>query len=89
MDQLDIFPGLSRPGDDEARILNAESADAPLVLTIDEAAERLRIRRTLMYALVRSGEVESVLIGRRRRIPIDALGEFVRSLRGPSPSEVA
>jgi hypothetical protein len=31
----------------------------------------------------------SVLTGRRRRIPTDALGEFVRSLRGSSSLEVA
>jgi len=44
-----------------------------LVLTVEEAAERLGIGRTLMYALVTSGEVESVRIGRLRRIPADAL----------------
>lgn len=87
MEQLDMFPDLPHPADGE--FTNASSTEAPLVLTIDEAAERLRIRRTLMYSLVRSGEVESVLIGRRRRIPTDALGAFVRSLRGSSPSEVA
>ncbi|MEK6437556.1 helix-turn-helix domain-containing protein [Pseudonocardia sp. T1-2H] len=53
-----------------------------LVLTIEEAAERLRIGRTLMYALVSAGEVESVRIGRLRRIPADALTTYVQSLRG-------
>jgi excisionase family DNA binding protein len=53
-----------------------------LVLTIEEAAERLGIGRTLMYALVSDGEVESVRIGRLRRIPADALVEYVRGLRG-------
>jgi excisionase family DNA binding protein len=41
----------------------------PLVLTIDQAAERLGVGRTIMYALVSSGAVESVKIGRLRRLP--------------------
>ncbi len=53
----------------------------PLVLTIEEAARRLGIGRTLMYALVTSGEIESVTIGRLRRIPADCLSEYVNRLR--------
>ncbi len=52
-----------------------------LVLTVEEAAERLGVGRTLLYALVRSGDIESIAIGRLRRIPIDALDEFVSRLR--------
>lgn len=52
-----------------------------LVLTIEEAAERLGIGRTLMYALVSAGEVESVRIGRLRRVPTDALDAYVLRLR--------
>ncbi|WP_030438167.1 helix-turn-helix domain-containing protein [Actinoplanes subtropicus] len=53
----------------------------PLVLTIEQAAQRLGIGRTLMYALVSSGEIESVTIGRLRRIPADCLAEYVSRLR--------
>jgi len=56
----------------------------PLVLTIEEAAQRLGIGRTLMYALVSSGEVESVTIGRLRRIPADCIAEYVNRLRRQS-----
>jgi len=52
-----------------------------IVLTVEEAAERLGVGRTLMYALVRSGDIESIAIGRLRRIPLDALDEFVSRLR--------
>ncbi|MGP3950093.1 excisionase family DNA-binding protein [Streptomyces sp. 7N604] len=52
-----------------------------LVLTVDEAARRLGIGRTTMFALVSSGEVRSVLIGRRmRRIPAQALKEYIDRL---------
>ncbi|MBM9467987.1 helix-turn-helix domain-containing protein [Nakamurella sp. YIM 132084] len=52
-----------------------------MVLTIEEAAERLGIGRTLMYSLMTSGEVDSVQIGRLRRVPTEALTDFVARLR--------
>jgi excisionase family DNA binding protein len=52
-----------------------------LLLTVEEAADRLGIGRTLAYALVRSGEIESVQIGRLRRVPADALPAFLDRLR--------
>ena len=52
-----------------------------IVLTVEQAAERLGIGRTLMYALVTAGDVESVRIGRLRRIPADALDDYVHRLR--------
>ncbi|GAA0439429.1 hypothetical protein Aca07nite_49020 [Actinoplanes capillaceus] len=53
----------------------------PLVLTVEQAAKRLGIGRTLMYALIASGEVESVPIGRLRRVPVECLTEYVNRLR--------
>ena len=52
-----------------------------ILLTVQEAARVLRIGRTLMYSLVMSGEVESVPIGRLRRIPAECLNEYVARLR--------
>lgn len=54
---------------------------APLLLRIEEAAERLGIGRSLMYHLALTGAVESVLVGRLRRIPSEALEEYVHRLR--------
>jgi excisionase family DNA binding protein len=53
----------------------------PLVLTIEQAARRLGIGRTLMYELVTTGQIESVTIGRLRRIPADCLTEYINRLR--------
>jgi excisionase family DNA binding protein len=53
----------------------------PLVLTVEEAAARLGVGRTVMYALVSSGAVESVRIGRLRRVPAEALVTFLDGLR--------
>jgi len=62
-----------------------------LLLTVEQAAQRLGIGRTLMYALVRDGDVESVQIGRLRRIPADALARYVDQLRTalPQPDDTA
>ncbi|UXY36115.1 helix-turn-helix domain-containing protein [Streptomyces albidocamelliae] len=56
--------------------------DATLVLlTVEEAARRLRIGRTTCYALIRTGELESVPVGRLRRVPVDAPAAYVTRLR--------
>ncbi len=58
---------------------------ARLLLTVEEAADRLGIGRTLMYALVKDGDVESVHIGRLRRIPAEALPAYLDKLRNSLP----
>ncbi len=56
--------------------------DSPkLLLRVEEAAQRLGIGRTLMYQLVTRGDVESVPVGRLRRIPAECLDEYVAALR--------
>jgi excisionase family DNA binding protein len=55
----------------------------PLLLTANEAAEALAIGRSKVYELIMSGELESVRIGGCRRVPADALVQFVAGLRSP------
>jgi excisionase family DNA binding protein len=50
------------------------------LLTVEEAAERLHIGRTRMFDLVKSGQIESVQIGRLRRIHPDAIEAYTRRL---------
>jgi excisionase family DNA binding protein len=53
----------------------------PLLLTIDEAAARLRIKRSLFYELIRRGEIRSVVVGSRaRRVSPRAVEEYARRL---------
>lgn len=52
-----------------------------LLLDVDEAAEALGVRRTHLYQLLSRGELESVKLGRSRRIPVGALEEYVARLR--------
>ena len=51
-----------------------------LLLTVEEAADRLRICRSNMYKLISSGEVDSIQIGRLRRVTPSALEDYVQRL---------
>ena len=53
----------------------------PILLTIPEAARKLRIGRTLTYELIADGELEVVHIGRAARVPLEALADFVERRR--------
>ncbi|MYT30644.1 MULTISPECIES: helix-turn-helix domain-containing protein [unclassified Streptomyces] len=56
--------------------------DSTLVLlTVEEAARRLRIGRTTCYGLIRSGELESIDVGRLRRVPADAPAAYLARRR--------
>ncbi len=55
--------------------------DVRVLFTVEEAARALGIGRTRMFELIQQGDVETVLIGRLRRIPVDALDAFVARLR--------
>lgn len=50
------------------------------LLRVEEAAERLAISRASMFVLIRDRAVESVKVGRLRRVPADALTAYVRHL---------
>jgi len=60
---------------------------ADVLLTVEEAARRLNIGRTTMYSLVSAGVIESVTIGRLRRVPAECLDNFVATLRSSSQPE--
>jgi excisionase family DNA binding protein len=52
-----------------------------LLLTVREVAERLGCGRTFVYDLISSGELETVKLGRLRRVPVAALDALVERLR--------
>lgn len=51
--------------------------DSHRLLTVAETCDRLRISRPTFYALVRTGRLRSITIGRARRVPISAIEQFV------------
>jgi excisionase family DNA binding protein len=52
---------------------NVRAMPERVLLTVEEAAERLGIGRTSMFKLIRTGEIESVRIGRLRRVPVSEI----------------
>ena len=56
--------------------------DSQLLVTPEEAARRLSVGRTTVYELMSTGELQSVNIGRCRRVPVSSLSLFVNKLIG-------
>ncbi|MEU9668644.1 excisionase family DNA-binding protein [Streptomyces bobili] len=54
---------------------------APVLLTVEEAAYCLRIGRTTCFALIRTGELESLMVGGLRRVPADAPAAYLARRR--------
>lgn len=50
-------------------------------LTVPEAVKASSISRSRMFELIKSGELESIKIGRRRYIPTAALHDYLNRLR--------
>jgi excisionase family DNA binding protein len=50
-----------------------------VLLTPQEAATALRVSHSVLFALVRSQQLRSISIGHCRRIPVEALHDFVRT----------
>jgi len=57
----------------------------PLLLTPEEAADVLRVGRTTVYALMKSGDLHAVHIGRSCRLSRAELERYVGHLEAPPP----
>jgi excisionase family DNA binding protein len=58
---------------------DADATGPTVLLRAEEAARLLRISRTAVFKLLASGELRSITIGRRRRIPRAALDDYVQN----------
>lgn len=66
--------------EEEAPRPPARPLPARVLFTVAEAAKQLGIGRTTAYALVASGDLESVQIGRLRRVHVDAINDYAARL---------
>ena len=53
----------------------------PMLLRPEEAAEALGLSRSTLYELLRQGDIDSIKVGRARRISPRALYEFIERQR--------
>ena len=54
--------------------------DSQLLLSVEEAADQLRLGRTGTYELVKTRKIQSVKVGRRRLVVRSSLLDFVQAL---------
>jgi excisionase family DNA binding protein len=54
--------------------------DTQLLLSVEEAADQLRLGRTRTYELVKTRKIQSVKVGRRRLVVRSSLLDFVQAL---------
>ncbi|WP_329220260.1 helix-turn-helix domain-containing protein [Streptomyces microflavus] len=58
-------------------------------LSVSEAVSASGIGRTTLFSLIKSGELESIKIGRRRYVPVSALNEYLEGLRAQQNGSAA
>ena len=66
---------------ERTRQVRRQQADQRLLLTVSEAAQRLGIGRSLLYELLTEGKIESIHVGRLRRISPNALAAYIEGER--------
>ena len=50
--------------------------DDRMLLSFEDAAERLEISRTMLYELISASEIHAIHVGPLRTVPVDALREY-------------
>ncbi len=53
-------------------------ADKPLLLTVEDTAKLLSISRTMVFKLLKVGDLASMTIGAKRLIPRQEIDRFIR-----------
>ena len=61
---------------ENASVLNHNSE---ILLRAEEVAARLRLGRSTVYDMIKSGQLPSLRVGRSVRVPLQALTEWVAS----------
>jgi excisionase family DNA binding protein len=59
-----------------------QGREPPKLIPVEEAARILSIGRTACYMLVLKGELQSVKIGRTRRVVVSSLEAYIQRLLG-------
>lgn len=70
---VNLPPTVDPPPNRRQRRHPGNPAVPKLALTIEEACESLTISRPTLYELIGSGRIRTVMVGRRRLIPVTEL----------------
>jgi excisionase family DNA binding protein len=60
---------------------HSASSQVPRLLSVQQAAGKLGISRTLTYELMSAGQLRSVKVKRRRSIPRESIEQFIAQQR--------
>jgi excisionase family DNA binding protein len=66
--------------------MSEQQVPAKLLLDIPEVASLLGLGRTHIYGYVMRGELPSLKLGRRRKVTVEAVREFVTKLQAEAES---
>lgn len=66
--------------------MNFELNCCPIAVSVGEAASTLSLGRTKIYELLRSGELKSRTVGRRRLISVASIHSFLEQSSGAGGS---
>jgi excisionase family DNA binding protein len=66
----------------EGKQVMSDREIAPVLYRVEEAAEALRVSRSVIYELIRSEQLRTIKVGRSRRVPVEALADCVALLMG-------
>jgi excisionase family DNA binding protein len=58
-----------------------EHPPAKLLLDVEEVAQILGVGRSHLYTYLLRGQLRSLKLGRRRKIPVEAVREFITKLQ--------
>jgi excisionase family DNA binding protein len=81
--------GRREPPPDEHVVAVTLQPDDRLLLSVPEAARRLGISRSLFYEFIATGRIQTVHVGRLRKVSPAALDLFIDSLGTPDSGERA
>jgi len=56
-------------------------SNLPILYTAEEVADILHIGRSTVFKLMKQKRLESIQLGRSRRVPLDALQDLISDLR--------
>ncbi|WP_411112932.1 helix-turn-helix domain-containing protein [Streptomyces sp. 029-5] len=65
---------------EQKNLQTSSIADDSALLTVREAARKLRISKWKLYDLIRRRLLQTIQIGRRRLVPVEAIDAYIQQI---------